>query len=52
MLVVTKALEKIEENPDVKQRIVGALKSSGTEAFKALIDHPAIHILIAAMEGW
>jgi len=52
MLVVTKALEKIEENPDFKQRVVGALKSSGTEAFKALIDHPAIHILIAAMEGW
>jgi hypothetical protein len=52
MLVVTKALEKIEENPDFKQRVVGALKSGGTEAFKALIDHPAIHILIAAMEGW
>jgi predicted nuclease with RNAse H fold len=52
MLVVTKALEKIEENPDFKQRVVGALKSGGTEAFKSLIDHPAIHILIAAMEGW
>lgn len=52
MLVATKALEKIEEDPDFKQRVVGALKSGGTEALKALIDHPTIHVLLAAMEGW
>lgn len=50
--VVTEALKRIESNPTLKARVVGALKAGGTEAIKELVDHPLIHILLAALEGW
>jgi uncharacterized protein YjbI with pentapeptide repeats len=52
MAVVTKAVEEIESNPTLKARVISALKSSGTEAIKELVDHPLVNILMASIEGW
>jgi uncharacterized protein YjbI with pentapeptide repeats len=52
MTIALKAVEEIEKNPLMKQRVLGALKSGGTEALKTLIDHPAVSIILAAIEGW
>ncbi|MBE9210746.1 CHAT domain-containing protein [Nostoc sp. LEGE 06077] len=52
MNVVAKAVDKIEKNTWFKARIIGAIKSAGTEAFKELIDHPLVNIFIASIEGW
>ncbi|BCL40218.1 pentapeptide repeat-containing protein [Nostoc sp. MS1] len=51
-IVVTEALKEIERNPTLKARVIGALKAGGTEALKELLDHPAVNILLAALEGW
>jgi uncharacterized protein YjbI with pentapeptide repeats len=50
--LATKAVEEIEKNPPLKARVVGALKAGGVEALKELIDHPAVAIVLAALEGW
>ncbi|MBE8968467.1 pentapeptide repeat-containing protein [Nostocales cyanobacterium LEGE 12452] len=52
MSVVAKAVDKIESNPTLKARVIGALKAGGTEALKELIDNPLINILLASIEGW
>ncbi|MEJ6486930.1 hypothetical protein N0Y54_37695 [Nostoc punctiforme UO1] len=52
MSVVARAVDEIENNPTLKARIIGALKAGGTEAFKELIDHPLVNILLASIEGW
>ncbi|QSJ19058.1 hypothetical protein JYQ62_10140 [Nostoc sp. UHCC 0702] len=51
-IVVTEALKEIERNPTLKARVIGALKAGGTEAFKELVDHPVVNVLLAALEGW
>jgi uncharacterized protein YjbI with pentapeptide repeats len=50
--VVAKAINEIEKNSTLKARVIRALKASGTEAFKELIDHPLVTILITSIEGW
>ncbi|RCJ42026.1 hypothetical protein A6770_35420 [Nostoc minutum NIES-26] len=52
MIVVAKAVDEIENNPTLKARVIGALKAGGTEAFKELIDHPLVNILLASIDGW
>ena len=52
MMMATRAVEEIEKNPALKQRVVSALTAGGTEALKELVDHPAVSILLAAIEGW
>ena len=52
MAVATQAIEIVESNPTLKQRVVGALQSAGTEAFKEALDNPVANILVAAFEGW
>jgi uncharacterized protein YjbI with pentapeptide repeats len=51
-IAVTEALKQIDSNPTLKARVIGALKSGGTEAFKELVDHPLVNILLATLEGW
>ena len=51
-LVVTEAIRTIEQNPELNMRVIGALRSGGTEALKDLVDHPLINVLRAALEGW
>ncbi|WP_414573119.1 pentapeptide repeat-containing protein [Nostoc sp. CCY 9925] len=52
MTVVANAVDRIESNPTLKARVIGALKAGGTEAFKELIDHPLVNILLASIDGW
>lgn len=52
MIAVAKAIDEIENNPTLKARVIGALKSGGKEAFKELIDNPLVNILLASIEGW
>jgi uncharacterized protein YjbI with pentapeptide repeats len=51
-VAVTEALKQIDNNPTLKARVIGALKSGGTEALKELVDHPLVNILLATLEGW
>ncbi|MGB3513478.1 MAG: hypothetical protein WBA93_30555 [Microcoleaceae cyanobacterium] len=50
--IANQAIQEIEKNPSLKSRIITALKAGGKETFKELIDHPAVNILIASIEGW
>ena len=52
MKVATQVIENIENNFTLRQRVIGVLKSSGTEAFKEAIKHPIANILVAAFQGW
>ncbi|WP_082127234.1 CHAT domain-containing protein [Calothrix sp. 336/3] len=52
MMIVAKAVEEIENQPTFKARVVGAIKAGGVEAFKELINHPLVNILMAAIDGW
>jgi len=52
LAVVTKAVEKIENDPSWKNRVVSAIKSGGTEGIKELLDNPLANILLAVIEGW
>jgi len=52
MAVVAQAVEIVENNPTLKQRVIGVLKSAGTEAFKEALDNPIANVLVAAFQGW
>ncbi|WP_424097750.1 hypothetical protein [Moorena producens] len=52
LTVVSEVVGEIEGNPTLKARVIDALKAGGVEAFKVLIDHPLVNILIATIEGW
>ena len=51
LTAVIEAVKDIESNPPLKARLVNALKASGTDAFKALVDHPLVNNLLTALEG-
>lgn len=50
-LVAIKAIESIEKNPTLKDRIVNAGKEAGFAALEAAVDHPAVKIVTAALKG-
>ena len=52
MVVVGEAVDRIENNPALKTKVINALKAGGTEAFKEAVDHPLVNILVATIEGW
>ena len=52
MAFATQAIEVIKNRPTLKQRVIGVLKSAGTEAFKEAINHPVANILVAGFQGW
>ncbi len=52
MIVVGEAVDRIENNPTLKSKVINALKSGGTEAFKEAVNHPLVNILVATIEGW
>ncbi|MCC5622224.1 hypothetical protein LC574_13220 [Nostoc sp. CHAB 5715] len=52
IIVAAKAADEIKNNPTLKARVIGALKSGGKEAFKEAVDNPLVNILIAIIEGW
>ena len=52
MIVVGEAVDRIENNPTLKAKVINALKAGGIEAFKEAINHPLVNILVATIEGW
>lgn len=51
-VVAEQAVQRIESNPTLKTKVIGALKSAGKEAFKEAINHPLVNVFVAAIEGW
>ncbi|MFN6568785.1 PleD family two-component system response regulator [Dendronalium sp. ChiSLP03b] len=53
MVVAAKAVEEIEKNKTLKDRILGALKAGATQALEEMIvAQPVVKIVLAAFEGW
>ena len=50
-LTAMKAIEAIENNPTLKDRIINAGKEAGFAALDAAVEHPAIKIVTAAIKG-
>ena len=46
------AVKGINKNPQLKERVIGALKAGGIEAIKEFTDNSYVNILIAAYDGW
>ncbi|NER07126.1 MAG: hypothetical protein F6K17_33390, partial [Okeania sp. SIO3C4] len=51
-IIVGEVMQEIEKNPSLKSRIIEGLKQGGKEAFKELIDHPAVNVLMASIDSW
>ena len=51
-VVAEKAIEKIENNPSLKQRTIAALKAATIEGLVELIDNPVINVMRSGLEGW
>ena len=52
MVVAAEAIKLIENDPTLKQRVIGALKAGGMKSFSESINHPVAKILVAAIESW
>ncbi|MBP0031145.1 hypothetical protein [Roseofilum sp. Guam] len=46
------AVKGIEKHPELKERVMGALKAGEIEALKELTDNAYVNILVAAWEGF
>ncbi|MDJ1174390.1 hypothetical protein [Roseofilum capinflatum] len=46
------AVNGIEKNPALKERVMAALKAGGVEALKELTDNAYVNIFVAAYEGF
>lgn len=49
--VPSRAIEQLDQNPQMKDRVVGALKAGGKAAIEKLVDNPAVGIVLAIVEG-
>ena len=52
MVVATKAIEEIENNPTLKQRIINAAKEGGLAALEKALDNPVGAFITSAIKGW
>ena len=52
MQVGTEAVKTIENNPELKARIISALKVGSVKAFEQFLNHPAASFIIGALEEW
>lgn len=51
-IVVTEVIKRIENNPNLKSWVVGAMKEISIDALKELVNHPLVNVLMAALEGY
>jgi internalin A len=51
-MIGAKAIEQIENNPTLRQRVVNALKEAGSTALEEAVDHPAVKIVVAGTRGF
>ena len=49
--VPSQAITQIQRTPRIRERVMGAIKGGGKAAIEELVDHPAISIVLAAIEG-
>lgn len=52
MNLATEAVQNIESNAPLKQRILSSMKAGGTAAIGQFLNHPAASFVIAAFEEW
>lgn len=52
MVVAAEAINCIESNPTLMNRILSALKAGGIQALGQALNHPAASFLIGALEDW
>lgn len=52
MAIATEAIEYIDSNQTLAQRVLSALKAGGTQALAQLLNHPAASFVIGALEDW
>ncbi|MDJ0617289.1 MAG: hypothetical protein QNJ63_11180 [Calothrix sp. MO_192.B10] len=50
--VATAAIQHIDNNSKLRQRVLSALKTGGIQALGQLLNHPAATFVIAALEDW
>lgn len=50
--MATEAINRIDGNSALTQRILSALKAGGTAALDSLLDHPAASFTISALADW
>ncbi len=52
MTVATTAIQQIENNSKLRQRVLSALKAGGIQSLGKMLDHPASTFVITALEDW
>ncbi|MEA5595338.1 CHAT domain-containing protein [Rivularia sp. UHCC 0363] len=50
--VADETIKTLEKNPELKARIISALKVGGVKAFEQFLSHPAASFVIGALEDW
>jgi len=51
-MINAKAIEAIEHNPQLKDRVINALKEFGASVLEEAINHPVANVLIATTKGF
>ncbi|HIK11083.1 MAG TPA: hypothetical protein IGS52_12570 [Oscillatoriaceae cyanobacterium M33_DOE_052] len=46
-----KAIEEIDKNPDIKAKVINALRAGGTAALMELINNPVVRILTPMLDS-
>ncbi|MEA5570410.1 hypothetical protein [Calothrix sp. UHCC 0171] len=52
MTVASAAIQHIENNHTLRQRVLSALKTGGIPALGQMLNHPAATFAIAALDDW
>lgn len=52
MAIATEAMERIEGDKSMSERVLSALKAGGVSAIEQLLNHPASSFVIGALEDW
>lgn len=52
MTIATKAVEEIEKNQGLTQRVINTLKTVGAAALEKFLSHLASSFIIVALDDW
>ena len=52
MIVAAKAVEEVENRPELKSRIAAVLSAGAAESLRELVNHPLINIFLASVKAW
>jgi hypothetical protein len=51
-MINVKAIESIENNPQLKDRVINAIKEGSITALEEAINHPVAKVTIATIKGF